>query len=133
MFSKIRKSIKAQSTAEYAIMLGLVIAAIVAMQIYVQRTIKGKVFDASRYLSNAGRDELVGAGGNATLQYEPYYLDSTYTTTRDSSTFATFSNAADSVKSGTDTDSRRIGIQTYSYNADTTPSGATQGMTWGGL
>lgn len=132
MFSKIRKSIKAQSTAEYAIMLGLVIAAIVAMQIYVQRTIKGKVFDASRYLSNAGMDELVGTDGNATLQYEPYYLDSEYTTDRTSTQFAQFSNAADSVRSGSTTDSSRIGIQTYSYNTEDA-SGATGGMTWGGL
>jgi hypothetical protein len=133
MFSKIRRSIKAQSTAEYAIMLGLVIAAIVAMQIYVQRTIKGKVFDAARYLSNAGMEELTN-GDSATLQYEPYYLDSTYTTARKSTQFASGGNLVDSVVSGSSSDSARRGVQTYSYNAQaTTPPGATQGMTWGGL
>ena len=36
---------KGQSTAEYAIVIGLVIAAAVAMQVYVKRGIQGKVKD----------------------------------------------------------------------------------------
>ena len=37
---------KGQSTAEYAIVIGLVIAAAVAMQVYVKRGLQGKMKDA---------------------------------------------------------------------------------------
>ncbi len=83
MFKKIRKNKKAQSTAEYAIMLGLVIAAVVAMQVYIQRAIKGKLFDATQFLTTAGANFLRD-DGKATSQYEPDYLSSDYTSTRDS-------------------------------------------------
>jgi hypothetical protein len=66
---------KGQSTAEYAIVIGLVIAAAVAMQIYVKRGIQGKVRDAV--------DTTLAA-----KQYEPYYLESDLTNTRKESTTA---------------------------------------------
>ena len=114
MFNKIKNSKKAQSTAEYAIMLGLVIAAVVAMQIYVQRTIKGKVLDASTFFSAAGANVLDPTGaGQVTTQYEPYYLDSDYTTERDAETSARFGNQL--VQSGSASNSTRTGGQTFSY------------------
>ncbi|MDO8661642.1 MAG: hypothetical protein Q7K98_00255 [Candidatus Omnitrophota bacterium] len=67
---------KGQSTAEYAIVIGLVVAAIVAMQIYVKRGLQGKVKDAVDY-KDAG-DTVTGT----TTQYEPYYSSSTMTSTR---------------------------------------------------
>ena len=67
MFRRIRK---AQSTAEYAIVIGLVIAAIVAMQIYVKRGLQGKVKDAVDYKDS--QDTVTGT----TAQYEPYYTQS---------------------------------------------------------
>ena len=42
-----RRSSKGQSTAEYAIVIGLVIAAAVAMQVYVKRGLQGKIKDAT--------------------------------------------------------------------------------------
>jgi len=72
---------KGQSTAEYAIVIGLVIAAAVAMQVYVKRGIQGKVKDAV--------DNTLQAG-----QYEPYYLS----TTSDSS--RTENNTANTTKGG---------------------------------
>ena len=115
MFKKLRKSRKAQSTAEYAIMLGLVIAAVVAMQIYVQRTIKGKVFDAAAYLTNAGSTEL----GQKTSQYEPDYVSSDYTTERDSSQTVTLTNAViGGISSSGSTGTSRTGSQTYTWNKE---------------
>jgi len=69
---------KGQSTAEYAIVIGLVIAAAVAMQVYVKRSIQGKIKDASDYNDTA-------ATMLTTKQYEPYYLESNLTNTRSES------------------------------------------------
>ena len=67
---------RGQSTAEYAIVIGLVIAAVVAMQVYVKRGIQGKFRDASdakiKYTGNSD----YGVNTNS-LQYEPQYLTTT--------------------------------------------------------
>ena len=67
---------KGQSTAEYAIVIGLVIAAIVAMQVYVKRGIQGKVKDAVDYKDSS--DTITGT----TMQYEPYYTQSSMSSTQ---------------------------------------------------
>ncbi len=69
MIGKIGK--KAQTTAEYAILIGLVVAAVLAMQVYVKRGLHGRMKDAV--------DSLQSGTSNigATTQYEPYYLNST--------------------------------------------------------
>ena len=82
MLQKINKRLKGQSTAEYAILIGLVIAAAVAMQIYVKRGLQARVHDASQVLvrqtSNAA-DGLAASG-----QYEPYYIRSDFNVIRSS-------------------------------------------------
>lgn len=71
-----RKSL-GQSTAEYAIVIGLVIAAAVAMQVYVKRGIQGKMKDATDFNDPA-------ASMLTTKQYEPNYATTTrMVTTRD--------------------------------------------------
>ena len=71
---KFLKNKKAQSVAEYVIILGLVVATVVAMQTYVKRGIQGRVKDAVDYVDNAGDVEGVVTFQGA--QYEPYYLRS---------------------------------------------------------
>ena len=44
---RLLKGRKAQSTAEYAILIGLIVAVVVAMQTYVKRGIQGRLHDAS--------------------------------------------------------------------------------------
>ena len=68
---------RGQSTAEYAIVIGLVIAAAVAMQIYVKRGIQGKIKAATDYTDSSAASVVGGAG-----QYEPYYQQSNLTSTR---------------------------------------------------
>ena len=75
MFRKLIKNKKAQNTAEYAILISLVVAGIIAMQTYAQRALQARVRDASVYLANQ-----TGDLGN-TLQYEPYYLTTDYNVT----------------------------------------------------
>jgi len=75
---------KGQSIAEYAVLLSLVIAAVVAMQVYVKRGIQAKVKTGTDAYTGAGVGTTitVEGGGQATLskldQYEPYYQESTY-------------------------------------------------------
>jgi len=72
---------KAQSTAEYVIVLGLIVAAVVAMQTYVKRGFQGRIKDAVDYVDQTS--------GNTTLnifksgQYEPYYMSTTFESNRD--------------------------------------------------
>ena len=80
MFKKLMKNKKAQQTAEYALLISLVVAAIIAMQTYAQRTIQGRIKDASHYLT----DQTKSLGN--TTQYEPYYLETSYNTVRDDTT-----------------------------------------------
>jgi len=80
MFKKLMKNKKAQQTAEYALLISLVVAAIIAMQTYAQRTIQARIRDASQYLANS-TSEL-----GKTVQYEPYYLTTQYETVRDDTT-----------------------------------------------
>ena len=80
MLKKLIKNKKAQQTAEYALLISLVVAAVIAMQTYAQRAIQARIRDASDYFVQ----ETFDIGG--TNQYEPYYLDSQYTVVRDERT-----------------------------------------------
>jgi Flp pilus assembly pilin Flp len=72
MLRKLLKNKKAQNTAEYAILISLVVAGIIAMQTYAQRALQSRVRDASSYMT----DQTSSIG--TSKQYEPYYLDTAY-------------------------------------------------------
>ena len=81
MFRKWFKNKKAQNTAEYAILISLVVAGIIAMQTYAQRALQARVRDAAHFMANT----IATQGGGAmqsTLQYEPYYLSTNYNVDR---------------------------------------------------
>lgn len=63
---------KGQNTAEYAVLLAIVIGAVVAMQTYVKRSWQGGVKFAVDNLKS---------GDSGKGQYEPYYSESDSTTT----------------------------------------------------
>ena len=63
---------KGQSTAEYAILISLVVAAAFAMQIYVKRGLQSGV----KFVVD--KSNITTGSSTATGQYEPYYLESTY-------------------------------------------------------
>lgn len=71
MLSRLRNK-RGQSTAEYAILIGLIVAVAIAMQTYVKRGLQGRVKDAVDTLASGTSD--IGS----TKQYEPYYLESSY-------------------------------------------------------
>ncbi len=58
---------RGQNTAEYAIVISLVIGAAIAMQTYIKRGIEQK--------AKLRVDAFSSAGGFVANQYEPYYLD----------------------------------------------------------
>ncbi len=63
---------RGQNTAEYAIVIALVLGAAIAMQTYVKRSMQGGVKYAV---------DKLGSNSTGTNQYEPYYLQSSYNTT----------------------------------------------------
>ena len=77
MMRKDRDRLCGQSTAEYAILIAIVVAAMVGMQTYVKRGLQAKYKDASDTLT-----QPVGQGTGLDLpqlsQYEPYYARSNF-------------------------------------------------------
>jgi Flp pilus assembly pilin Flp len=124
MLRKLLKNKRAQNTAEYAILISLVVAGVIAMQTYAQRALQGKVRDASALLSDVGSDFSVKAGGETlagTEQYEPYYLDSNYTvdrTSEDSYVLGQKEDGTGAIAMDMSTNRVRTGSQTSSYNRE---------------
>ncbi len=73
MFRNLLKNTKGQNTAEYALLIALVVAGVIAMQTYAQRSLQARMHDAGQYLATS--TSTIGD----TKQYEPYYLKSDYT------------------------------------------------------
>ena len=74
---------KAQSTAEYAIILGVVVSAALAMQVYIKRGLQARAksgVDAFTQPSFTLTEGDVSAEFVSRSQYEPYYLESQYQT-----------------------------------------------------
>ena len=90
MLKRLIKNKKGQNTAEYAILISLVVASIVAMQTYAQRALNARVKDASDYLTS-GASLTIGSDGN-TQQYEPYYQKSAYVSNVDTTETKRLSN-----------------------------------------
>ena len=78
MLRNFLKNRKAQNTAEYALLIALVVAGVIAMQTYAQRALQARIQSASIYL-----EQQTSTIGTAT-QYEPYYLNSQYNVTDNS-------------------------------------------------
>jgi len=78
---------RAQSTAEYAILIAIVVGAVVAMQVYIRRGIQGRIKEVVDYTGNDLPDTKLGTFQfqPKNSQYEPYYNQSTSTTTQSAS------------------------------------------------
>ena len=73
------KNRSGQNTAEYALLIALVVAGVIAMQTYMQRSLQAKTRDTNQYLiANS-----VFIAGKDVDQYEPSYQNSDYAVTRD--------------------------------------------------
>jgi Flp pilus assembly pilin Flp len=113
MLRNFLKNRKAQNTAEYALLIALVVAGVIAMQTYAQRALQARVHDASNYM--ATQTSTLGTN----QQYEPYYQQSNYDVA---------SNSVDNKRLGKDLiamDSQNNRVRTGSQN--TTYNGTTSG------
>lgn len=100
---------KAQSTAEYVIVLGLIVAAVIAMQTYVKRGFQGRIKDAVDYTGQSGQSgEAVSF---TTKQYEPYYLESQFASERSSTDTEELAEGGSVTRASEET-STRSGSQT---------------------
>ena len=98
----LRQMRKGQSTAEYAIVIGLVLAAAIGMQVYVKRGIQGKFKDASdakvRDMDGVVLSGEAAYGVNSYTQYEPQYSTSTDLVSTTDSTEKTIVSAGGGVE-----------------------------------
>jgi Flp pilus assembly pilin Flp len=108
MLRNFLKNRKAQNTAEYALLIALVVAGIIAMQTYAQRALQARVHDVSQYMANA-----TGTIGTS-KQYEPYYMQSDYNSTRTGSDTTYMDNSTVGYNSQTNT--ARAGEQQSTYS-----------------
>ena len=76
MLRNFLKNRKAQNTAEYALLIALVVAGVIAMQTYAQRALQARIHDAAQYMASADSNSSIGLGNST--QYEPYYMNSEY-------------------------------------------------------
>ncbi len=103
---------KAQSTAEYVIVLGLIVGAVVAMRAFVTKGLQGRLRDATNYVENP-------TIGNVTTniftgaQYDPYYLGSDFDTEQRANESENITTAGgDITRTTTEEFSNRTGNQT---------------------
>lgn len=108
MLRKLLKSKKAQNTAEYAILISLVVAGIIAMQTYAQRALQARVRDATQFM--AAETNAIGTE----TQYEPYYLNTAYNVARDEEVSQFLSNTQ--TTSFENSDRLRTGGSTTTYS-----------------
>ena len=78
MLRNFLKNRKAQNTAEYALLIALVVAGVIAMQTYAQRALQARVHDASVFLAQKGSGDGTIPQLKNSVQYEPYYTGSDY-------------------------------------------------------
>jgi hypothetical protein len=102
---------KGQNTAEYAILISLVIAGIIAMQTYAQRALQARVRDGSQFMVT--NTNTIGA----TDQYEPYYLNKSMNKTLNSTESRNLADTATNV--GLDSTATRTGTSTDDYDGTT--------------
>lgn len=99
---------RGQNTAEYAILIGVIVAAAIAMQIYVRRGMQSRIKDAVDYsMTNPGTIFN-------TSQYEPYYTQSAYDTTSASQSSESMAVGGQITRGITNEFTRRTGTVTQS-------------------
>lgn len=112
MFIKLN-SRKGQNTAEYAILIGVIVAAAIAMQIYVRRGMQARIKDAVDF-AKTGDDDSGGYLYSNETQYEPYYMETSksVTTTQESTVGEALQAGGGVIKSVTSEAVARTGNQT---------------------
>ena len=98
-----------QNTAEYAILIGVIVAAVIAMQLYVRRGMQARIKDAVDYSMNVDGDTSIFTSS----QYEPYYMDSSMQTTQDRTMSEATERGGGLTRSTSAANITRLGTETY--------------------
>lgn len=133
---------RAQNTAEYAILIGTIVAAAIAMQVYVRRSVQARIKEAvdfpKKYVNENSGDE--GASFFENSQYEPYYSRTNIDTTENGRSREEMQQGGGVVRTVEGDAVTRQGNQVYSSYLDnsawfpgrTGTSGTSGGSTGGG-
>jgi uncharacterized protein (UPF0333 family) len=105
---------KGQNTAEYAILIGVIVAAAIAMQIYIRRGMQARTKDAVDFTMTADVDSGNALFNRSLSQYEPYYMQTNFTTTQTGQTSEELQIGGGVVKDSISDATQRTGNQTYS-------------------
>lgn len=110
---------RGQNTAEYAILIGVIVAAAIAMQVYVRRGMQARVKDSVDWTKTADLQSGTGATiFNQTLgQYEPYYQCAAYDTSQSSTSGEQLLEGGGVGRNVTDEQTHRTGNQEYTNYA----------------
>jgi Flp pilus assembly pilin Flp len=118
---------KGQNTAEYALLIALVVAAIIAMQEYAKRALQARVRDASVFMTNTtGNGDVSVAGFATTTQYTPYYEERDHTVTRESAENQRLGKGL--VANDSTTKRTRTGSETTTYDSGAAAPDTTSEM-----
>jgi Flp pilus assembly pilin Flp len=126
MFKQLLKNKKAQNTAEYALLIALVVAGVIAMQTYAQRALQARLRDESQYMATT--TDFSGNGAFISNQYEPYYMQSQYDVGRNSESNKRLAEGTTAYDAATNR--VRTGNEQSTYNQEL---GVTGGSNSGGL
>lgn len=110
MFRKLNAK-RGQNTAEYAILIGVIVAAAIAMQIYIRRGMQARIKDAVDFTRTA--DDDVGGNIFTNSQYEPYYASTNLETTQTGTTSEQLQLGGGLVKDAISEATQRTGNQTF--------------------
>lgn len=115
MFRLLNKK-KGQNTAEYAILIGVIVAAAIAMQIYVRRGMQARIKGAVDYSMTA--DDTGGETIFNESQYEPYYMESGMETTSQAESSEAMQQGGQITRDITNEYTSRTGEITYGNYSD---------------
>ena len=103
-----RGQCRGQSTAEYAVLIALVVGAVIAMQTFVKRGIQAKMYDATTSMTNVDGGQILQGH---TPQYEPYYAQNDVTTGQKTKDLKEVYKAGEVTRQGS-TEATRLGTET---------------------
>lgn len=118
MLRQLGKNKIAQNTAEYALLIALVVAAVIAMQTYAQRGLQSGMRDVTTYMATS-RHALNSGIGN-TVQYEPYYQQTNYDVERNSESYTRLAEGTSGKESSMNRTRAENGEQVSTYNSAVT-------------
>ncbi|MDD5019654.1 MAG: hypothetical protein PHH75_00700 [Candidatus Omnitrophica bacterium] len=103
---------RGQNTAEYAILIGVIVAAAIAMQIYIRRGMQARIKDAVDFTRTADDDAGNAFFGNLG-QYEPYYYQTNFETSQSGQVSEQIQEGGGVIRDSISDTTQRTGNQIY--------------------